>query len=90
MLSLAHGNVFPSVGLETVVREVLGPSYVSALAARAEREFAAYFPSAGCAAGIFGDCLVSMPLAVYGGICADDPNAYSRLLKAGTELGASG
>ena len=35
---------------------------------------------------IFGDCLVSTPLAVYGGICATDQEAYTGLLQAGKEL----
>jgi len=35
---------------------------------------------------LFGDCLVSMPLAVYGGICTDREDAYFALLKAGGDL----
>jgi FemAB-related protein (PEP-CTERM system-associated) len=35
---------------------------------------------------LFGDCLVSLPLAVYGGICADDEASYFSLLKAGSDL----
>ena len=35
---------------------------------------------------MFGDCLVSLPLAVYGGICAEDEESYFALLKAGSDL----
>jgi FemAB-related protein (PEP-CTERM system-associated) len=35
---------------------------------------------------LMGDCLVSLPLAVYGGICADDEPSYTALLKAGADL----
>src|SRR6185436_20575060 len=34
-----------------------------------------------------GNCLVSSPLAVYGGICASDRESHDALLKAGGELG---
>jgi FemAB-related protein (PEP-CTERM system-associated) len=36
---------------------------------------------------IFGECLVSSPLAVYGGICAADPESYQALLNTGADLG---
>jgi FemAB-related protein (PEP-CTERM system-associated) len=36
---------------------------------------------------IFGDCLVSMPLAVYGGVCADDSEPANALLDTAAELG---
>jgi FemAB-related protein (PEP-CTERM system-associated) len=35
---------------------------------------------------LFGDCLVSMPLGVYGGVCADDGESYASLLEAGCAL----
>src|SRR6202035_5684556 len=35
---------------------------------------------------LFGDCLVSSPLAVYGGICTGDRDSYFGLLKTGSEL----
>ena len=36
---------------------------------------------------LFGDCLVSTPLAVYGGIAANDRETFDALLKSATELG---
>jgi FemAB-related protein (PEP-CTERM system-associated) len=38
---------------------------------------------------LFGDSLVSLPLAVYGGICADDQDSYRGLLKGGKALADS-
>ena len=35
---------------------------------------------------LFGDCLVSVPLAVYGGICTQEPEAYFALLAASKQL----
>jgi FemAB-related protein (PEP-CTERM system-associated) len=35
---------------------------------------------------LFGDCMVSLPLVVYGGICATDKEAYFGLLEAGKDL----
>src|SRR5580698_8913211 len=44
------------------------------------------FPISWVRSRLFGDCLVSMPLAVYGGICTDREDAYFALLKAGGDL----
>jgi FemAB-related protein (PEP-CTERM system-associated) len=56
------------------------------LAARDERGIRGVFPVSWVRSRLFGDCLVSMPLAVYGGICANDQDAYFSLLNAGREL----
>jgi FemAB-related protein (PEP-CTERM system-associated) len=44
------------------------------------------FPISLVSNGIFGDCLVSLPLAVYGGVCSNDRETYFRLLEAGGDL----
>jgi FemAB-related protein (PEP-CTERM system-associated) len=44
------------------------------------------FPVSWVRSRLFGDCLVSTPLAVYGGICASDRDAYFSLLDAGRDL----
>jgi FemAB-related protein (PEP-CTERM system-associated) len=53
---------------------------------RDERGIRGVFPISWVRSRIFGDCLVSSPLAVYGGICADDADAYASLLTAGQDL----
>ena len=56
------------------------------LTARDEGGIRGVFPISWVRSRLFGDCLVSTPLAVYGGICANDREAYFGLLKAGQEL----
>jgi FemAB-related protein (PEP-CTERM system-associated) len=56
------------------------------LAARRENRISGVFPLARVRSRLFGNCLVSLPLAVYGGICADDADSYFGLLKAGSQL----
>src|SRR5262249_8504370 len=53
------------------------------LTARNDRGIRGVFPISWVRSRLFGDCLVSLPLAVYGGICADDREAYFNLLQAG-------
>jgi len=59
------------------------------LVARTAGRITGVFPIAHVRNRLFGDCLVSMPLAVYGGICADDEDSYLGLLKAGGDLARS-
>ena len=72
-------------GWRTVIERVLGRRYF-ALAAYGDHGIRGVFPMAWVRNRLFGDCLVSLPLAVYGGICADDRDCFSALLKAGSEL----
>jgi FemAB-related protein (PEP-CTERM system-associated) len=79
------GTFFHLAGWKTVVEQVLGHRTFG-LTARDERGIRGVFPISWVRSRLFGDCLVSSPLAVYGGICADDEDAYSSLLKAGQDL----
>ena len=56
------------------------------LTARRESGICGVFPISQVRSRLFGDCLVSLPLAVYGGVCADDRDTYFRLLEAGRDL----
>lgn len=76
---------FHLTGWKNVVENVLGHrSYY--LMARSERGVSGVFPISLVRNRLFGDCLISLPLAVYGGICAEDEASYASLLKAGTDL----
>jgi len=79
------GTFFHLAAWRTVVESVLGRRCVS-LVARRERKITGVFPIGLVRSRIFGDSMVSLPLAVYGGICADDPESHSGLLAAGQEL----
>ncbi len=75
VMSSASGTFFHLSGWRSIVRKVLGHRCFC-LVARRERGSRVYSRSAGCGIAVFGDCMVSLPLAVYGGICADDPDSY--------------
>jgi FemAB-related protein (PEP-CTERM system-associated) len=79
------GTFFHLSGWKTVVQKVLGRRTFS-LTVRDEHGIRGVFPISWVRSRIFGDCLVSSPLAVYGGICADDADAYANLLQAGQDL----
>jgi FemAB-related protein (PEP-CTERM system-associated) len=79
------GTLFHLSGWKTVVEKSLGRRTFY-LAARDGSGIRGVFPISWVRSRIFGDCLVSMPLAVYGGICADDRDAHFSLLNAGREL----
>ena len=85
VLSSRAGTLCHLTGWKTVVERVLGHRSYS-LVARGERGISGVFPLSRVRNKLFGDCLVSMPLGVYGGICADDEESYFSLLKAGSEL----
>jgi FemAB-related protein (PEP-CTERM system-associated) len=85
VISSPSGTLFHLTAWKTVVERVLGHRCFSLLA-RGEDGITGVFPISWVRNRIFGDCLVSMPLAVYGGICADDEASYFGLLKAGREL----
>jgi len=79
------GTFFHLSGWQRVVEKILGwQSYC--LVARRGRVIAGMLPIAWVRNRIFGDSLVSLPLAVYGGICANDADSYYALLEAGSRL----
>jgi FemAB-related protein (PEP-CTERM system-associated) len=84
--SSLYGTFFHLTGWRTVVERVLGHRCFS-LVARGKEGFTGVFPISWVRSRLFGDCLVSMPLAVYGGICANDEGSYFGLLNAGRDLG---
>jgi FemAB-related protein (PEP-CTERM system-associated) len=79
------GSIYHLTGWKTIVERVLGHRCFL-LAARSGGEITGVFPISWVRSRLFGDCLVSMPLAVYGGICTEDKNAYFSLLDAGRGL----
>lgn len=85
VMSSCCGTFFHLSGWRSVVEKVLGHRCFY-LVARRQNRITGVFPISWVRNKIFGDCLVSMPLAVYGGICADDQDSYCRLLEAGSDL----
>jgi FemAB-related protein (PEP-CTERM system-associated) len=85
VLSSPSGTFFHLSGWRSVVEKVLRRRCFC-LVARREGRISGVFPIGWVRNPLFGDCMVSMPLAVYGGICADDSDSYFGLLKAGGEL----
>jgi FemAB-related protein (PEP-CTERM system-associated) len=85
VISSASGTFFHLSGWRRTVEEILGHRCFCLVACR-ENRITGVFPISWVRNRIFGDCMVSLPLAVYGGICADDPDSYFGLLKAGSEL----
>ena len=79
------GTIFHLSGWQTVVGKALGHRS-RGLIARNEGGISGVFPISWVRSRLFGDCLVSSPLAVYGGICANDSDSYFGLLKAGSDL----
>ena len=85
VLSSPSGTFFHLSGWGRIVETILGRRCFY-LAAYRETGMSGVFPISWVRSRIFGDCLVSFPLAVYGGICADDADSYFSLLNAGTQL----
>jgi len=85
VMSSPSGTLCHLTGWKTVVERVLGHRSFS-LVARGKGGISGVFPISLVRNRVFGDCLVSMPLGVYGGICADDKESYFSLLNAGTDL----
>ena len=79
------GTFFHLSGWKTVIETILGHRCFY-LAAHNERGISGVFPICWVRNKIFGDCLVSLPLAAYGGICAEDESSYFSLLAAGSDL----
>ncbi len=88
VLSSQSGTFFHLSGWQRVVERVLGHRSIP-LVAWQQGRISGVFPLSRVRSRIFGDCLVSSPLAVYGGICAADEESYSGLLTAGGELARS-
>jgi FemAB-related protein (PEP-CTERM system-associated) len=80
-----EATFFHLSGWRRVVAETLGHRSIWYVARRGG-DIAGVFPISWIRNKIFGDCLVSCPLAVYGGICAADAESRAELLKAGTDL----
>lgn len=85
VLSSPFGTFFHLSGWREVVEDVLGHRYANFIAVR-EGRICGVFPIAQVHNPFWGNCLISVPLAVYGGICANDSDSYSRLLQAGRDL----
>jgi len=81
------GTFFHLSGWQKVIERVLRRE-CSYLFAHRSGHITGVLPISRSRNPIFGDCLVSLPLAVYGGVCADDENSYQRLLQAGGDLAA--
>ena len=85
VLSSSSGTLFHLSGWQTVVRTVLGHKSFCFVARRGDC-VSGVFRISLVRSRLFGDCLVSLPLAVYGGVCADDRESYDSLLEAGSKL----
>jgi hypothetical protein len=75
---------FHLVEWRTIIEKVLGRQCFY-LAARRGGQISGVLPISRVRSRLFGDCLVSLPLAVYGGICADDQDSNNGLLQAGSD-----
>jgi len=85
VLASPNGTFFHLSGWAKVVEHVLGRRTFSFMA-RDASGIRGVFPISLVRSRLFGKSLVSSPLAVYGGICADDADSYAGLLRAGQGL----
>src|SRR5215469_926059 len=85
VMGSSFGTFFHLSGWRGVIDRVLGHRSFY-LVARREGAISGVFPISWVRNRLFGDCLVSLPLAVYGGICAEDSDSYFSLLRAGSAL----
>jgi FemAB-related protein (PEP-CTERM system-associated) len=85
VLASPSGTFFHLSGWRNVVEKILGYRCFC-LVARREGRINGVLPIGWVRNRLFGDCMVSLPLAVYGGICAGDSESYLSLLRAGSEL----
>jgi FemAB-related protein (PEP-CTERM system-associated) len=83
--SCPSGTLFHLAAWRRVTAAVLGHESIY-LVARRGTAITGVLPLSRVRNRLFGDCLVSMPLAVYGGICATDADSYSQLLSASGEI----
>jgi FemAB-related protein (PEP-CTERM system-associated) len=85
VMSSEDGSLCHLTGWADVVENTLGHKPFRLVAERGNR-ITGVLPVSWVGNRIFGDCLVSSPLAVYGGICAEDRESHDSLLQAGKEL----
>ena len=85
VLSSPSGTLCHLTNWADVVENTLGHKSFRLLAERGN-QITGVLPVSWVRNRIFGDCLVSMPLAVYGGVCSDDYDSYMSLLKAGKDI----
>src|SRR5579872_7462105 len=85
VLASPFGTFFHLSGWMRVVEDVFRRPSLPLVAVRNGRICGA-FPISRVRIPFVGKCLVSMPLGVYGGICANDSDSYFGLLRAGREL----
>jgi FemAB-related protein (PEP-CTERM system-associated) len=83
--SSPSGTLFHLSKWRVLAEKALGRRCFS-LVSRRNNAITGVFPVSWVRSRIFGNSLVSMPLAVYGGICAQDRDSFDGLLKAGSEL----
>jgi FemAB-related protein (PEP-CTERM system-associated) len=79
------GTFFHLSGWMRAAKTILGRRCYGLMACR-EGQITGVFPIAWVRSHLFGDCMVSLPLTVYGGICADDEDSHAALLAAGAGL----
>src|SRR5436305_2081870 len=75
VLSSPSGTFFHLLEWRSVLQRVLGHQCFYLVACR-EGRVSGVFPIGWVRNRLFGDCMVSLPLTVYGGICADDSESY--------------
>jgi FemAB-related protein (PEP-CTERM system-associated) len=81
VLDSPHGTFFHLSGWRHAIRDTLGHRCLWHIARRGD-QVTGVFPISWIRNKIFGDCFVSSPLGVYGGILADDESTYNQLLNA--------
>ncbi len=79
------GTFFHLAGWKSIIETSLGHRYYG-LVARRNGAITGVFPMSLVRSRLFGASLVSLPLAVYGGVCAEDRESYFALLDAGRDL----
>jgi FemAB-related protein (PEP-CTERM system-associated) len=85
VLGSPAGTFFHLSGWMRAAQQILGRKCFG-LVARRNGRISGVFPIAWVRSRLFGDCMVSLPLAVYGGICAADGDSHAALLAAGAAL----
>jgi FemAB-related protein (PEP-CTERM system-associated) len=85
VISSPSGTFFHLTGWKRVIDQVLA-RHCWYLAAYRNGNICGVLPLSRARSRVFGDCLVSLPLAVYGGPCAEDADPYFCLLTAARSL----
>lgn len=86
VLASKSGNFFHLLGWKEAVERTYGhkPHY---MVATEDNEIKGLLPMFELKSKLFGHSLVSLPFAVYGGICSDDPDTVRELKKNAIALG---